>query len=697
MQYWKTQQFDWTWVIGADTTYLPPSPVPRMRMCVDGVPVSEWQEPVAGSYTFKMNVQNGHHIAHPELEGIEHRVCARDFVVNDTGSPLPAQEPWAATNRYDMNYSKMGNCAVQMRYPGALPKPTARPMKPRAAAPVTARLSRAQMWGRSPVSVAYAKNIRRYFEYPTGDVGIEAEHKYHLHEATTYTVASQMPTITVRSGPRYVGALGFVVDMRIRPGLTNGTLFLETNAAQGRLGLVRADGSIVKICGIELGAGNLKGAGAVMRGHQFLYAGTPEGQRAIEHYNSKWTHTAGDVVDGVSVGNDDWSQVVGPNGLQDPWGFAVAMRLKDGSITYDDGHEFWIADTLNHRIVFADHWTAHPFNPFQKAHFPPIGYVQAEGVTGHTTMANFVGSLNGQPTEYCNEPWKCRFGPDGKLYWTNYAGNSIYRCNIDGTGIEPVLVDPNQWSLAQLKCPMRLHGSTMTQAEMRALVVDGPPGVASIIRPTSIDFFSDGSIGWIEDFTFAIRKLDKATGLVKTLGYLEGAGNVPNMVIDSAGAWGAIDDIFCNAWYNNTDKRYDKNGAYIGRWSFVGGSQMTNNGDGNVSMSSAFYGWGFDVRYGKLVTTGNASGNQYMEYTAKLPTDPKFDLNKWATGAYVWEKSGFLPLIHGPLACGELGAKNAEDFAAMTDDELRAALAGMSDVDAVIYYLRWNAREFGAA
>ena len=99
-----------------------------------------------------------------------------------------------------------------------------------------------------------------------------------------------------------------------------------------------------------------------------------------------------------------------------------------------------------------------------------------------------------------------------------------------------MLVSARQYSNADLKIAVRLQGSKMTQVERRALVVDGPPGTASCIRPTALDFFSDGSLGWIEDITYAIRKIDKTTGLVKTVGYLDGATTVPNMVIDAAGA-----------------------------------------------------------------------------------------------------------------------------------------------------------------
>lgn len=687
LHYWRTTTFTWTWTVGADTKYPYPDPLPKMRMCVDGVPVSDWQSPSSGGYVFTMAVPNGHHIAHPELQGIPHRVCARDFVVNDTGKPLTAQEPWTATNRFEMNYHGTGNCAVKMRYPGALPAPTARKMKERIAAPVTARLAADKTWARSPIASTYLRNNRRFAEIATGDVLIETEHKYHHHDAVSAPTDKTAPTPlpTMRSGPRYVGALGYVVDLLIRPN-NKGTYFLESN---GRFGLITNDGTVVNEGGVEVRRDALKGHVVPMRKNQFMHTGA-EAAAAVEHYKSKW-HNYG-----------DWSQVTGPHEMFEPWGFA--------SIPHPNDHEFWIADTRNHRILFLDHWTAHSAAGFQRAHFPPPGYKQADARTGVSTFCDFIGSTNRLPTDYCNEPWKCRFGPDGKLYWSNFAGDSIYRCHIDGTGIEPVIVSARRYTDAELKIPARLEGSKLTQAELRALVVDGPVGVASCVRPTAIDFFSDGSLGWIEYATFAIRKLDSATGLVKTLGYLEGAGTVPNMVIDASGSWGAVDDIFCNAWFNNTDKRFDKDGTYLGRWSMVGGSQMATSGPRGNVMNGAFYGWGFDVRHGKLITTGNASGSQLIEYTARMPSDPTMNVNLWIGGSAIWEANGLLPLIHGPHGQGELGAPNVEDLAAMPDADLRALLGDLptypglatylgasSSVDAVIYFLRWNAREFEGA
>lgn len=700
LAYWRTKQFTWTWAVGADTSYTQPNPLPRMRMCVDGVPVSDWQAPVNGAYRFAMNVENGAHIAHPELEGMPHRVCARDFIVNDTGKPLPDQCAWTATNRFEMNYHGMGNGAVLLSYPGSLPAPTARKMKERVPAAVTARLSPQQTWARALVPSTYLRNSRRWIEAPTGDVLIETEHKYHAHEATiTPAPSSPSPIATVRSGPRYVGTVGYVVDMLIRPG-SKGVYILETNAGKGRFALVTAQGTVVKEGGMEIATGKLKGHSAVMRSAaQFMYSGTAEGAKATQHYNAQWT------LDG-----DDWSQVVGPHGMHDPWGFCTAMRLADGSTTYEDGHEFWIADTLNHRILFLDHWTAHSAAGFQKAHFPPPNYIQAEARTGRSTVCNFIGSLDGKPTEYCNEPWKCRFNPiTGKLTWSNFAGDSIYRCNIDGSGIEPVLVSAKRYTDAELKITGRLGESKLTQAALRALVVDGPPGVASCIRPAAIDFFSDGSLCWVENYTFAIRKLNATTGLVTTLGFLEGAHTVPNLVVDAAGSWGAVDDIFVNAWFSNTDRRYDKNGLYLGRWSMVGGTQQMTSGPRADVMNGAFYGWGFDVRHGRLVTTGNASGSQFIEYTARVPTDPAPNLNLWGSGQAIWERSGWLPLIHGAFGQGELGTPNVEDLAAMPDAELRALLGDLpvyedlkkylgtsTPAEAVIYFLRWNARDFEA-
>ncbi|MES2958507.1 MAG: hypothetical protein V4792_09975 [Pseudomonadota bacterium] len=686
LHYWLTRKFSWTWAIGADTKYAQPDPLPRMRMCVDGAPVSDWQAAVKGLYRFELDVPNGHHIAHPELEGMPHRVCARDFLVNDTGAELPAalQTPWTTVNRFDLSYHDTGNVAVQMRYPGALPTPKAGKMRDRVAAPVTARLDPAKTWARSPIATSAIKNTRRWFEYPSGDVGIVNAHKYHRTDGATMARATgpMIPQTPVRSGPRYVGWLGYVAHLLIRRG-NKGVYFLETN---GRFGLMKPDGEIINEGGVDLKPGALCGHEAVTRGHQFLHANTPEAAKALAHYEGQFRFVG------------DTNQLSGPKRMWEPWVFATAMRQADGSVIYDDGHEFWIGDTRNNRILFLDHWTAHSPEGFQPAHFPPPGYVQAAGPTGQSTFADFVGSKDGSPTDACHEPWGLKIRQqDGKLYWANFAGGSIYRCNLDGSAVEPVLVAAKKYTDAELRLTGRLEASRLTEAELRALVVDGPAGTASLIRPTAIDFDSAGNLLWVEQHTHALRKLDMSTGTVTTLAFLKSAVAETNMVCDSAGVWGAVDDIFTNSWFNNTDHRFDKSGAYLGRWGTVGGSQQMPSGPRSTTTNPSFYGWAIALGSNKLIAQGNASGNQYAEYTARLPSDPTPNYTLWAAGALTWERSGLLSVVHGPQGFGELGAPNAESLAALPDADLRAYLGQYTtpaEVAAVIYFLRWNAREY---
>ena len=103
---------------------------------------------------------------------------------------------------------------------------------------------------------------------------------------------------------------------------------------------------------------------------------------------------------------EDRTQLDDKRGLWEPWGFAVAMRLPDGSITNRDGHEFWIPSTRFHRINYYDHWTAHSLGR-SKAHFPPLWYIQADGLTGKTTACRFIGTP-GTPTDYATSRGSAR-------------------------------------------------------------------------------------------------------------------------------------------------------------------------------------------------------------------------------------------------------------------------------------------------
>lgn len=718
---WKNRRISWKWTYGekspvANDPFPKPNPLPRARMVVDRRVVTDWVSADArGMFLFEWTEENGNHIAHPEYEGVMTKVCAQPFEVNDTGKPLPVQRPWTATNRFEMtekaSVGTMGNAAVQIEY--AKRTPTARPMRKRTPAKVTKRLQPHETWVRSPVSHVAHMLMRRWVETPDGDLCIANGQEYFHNDAITPASATKQPVskVLIRSGPRYVGTNGRVVDMLIRPN-EQGVYFLDI---EGRFGWITPDGEVVTEGGLELDPDKMPGHDGVLRDGFMHYGDHAENLRAKAHYASKYR----------LYGNYDQllGQLTSGVGLElfETWGFCTAMRMPDGSITYDDGHEFWIANTRNHRIDFLDHWTDHPHERFEKAHFPPPWYKQAEGPTGTSTWCFFIGSKDGKPTEFCNEPWRPRWNPhDGKLYWANYGNDSIWRCNWDASGIEPVIVAPRRLADAEIGVASRLSHSTLKAPALQALVVDGPVGTATCTRPTALDFDSDGNLIWVEHYSYALRRLDLKTKTVKTLGYAynnsgnatgASGNNEPFIVVDRQAAMGVKDDIFFNAWSGGSDRRFDKDGQMVTKywgpgfpltpehWSTVSGAgQQAPVGPRDHVIDIANYGWAFDVRFNKLVGTGSAAGSQYAEYTAMVPTDAKIDYPLWKRGADAYYATGFMPLIHGPLAMGELGTLNGEDFAAMPDAELNAILQGygtsQADLAAVRYFLRWNVQEY---
>lgn len=684
-----------------------PATMPRCRIMIDGIAASDWQLPTEDSdnkatrYTFALIVPNGHHCAWVEVEGMTVTCHAVPFVVNDTGAALPdeMQCPWMAVNRFDVSYGSIQNCVVQVKYSKFI-SPKAKPFKARALESFNGTfLPKKQRWARNPTENMGARAVRRFAKTPLGDVVIEDDNKYFHEDAITaahLTAPRKAPSASVYDGPR--GTLDHVADILIREG-NKGAYMLSTS---GRFVLLKEDGTVITEVGQRVKPGELKVHNGVNYNTYLHWNNIPLRDAARQAYVNSFERF------------EDWTlnNVPGPHELFEPWGFATAMRRPDGSITYRDGHEFWICNTRYHCIDFADHWTAHSEAGFQFAHFPPPGYVQSPTRTGRTTMAAFIGN-RGTATDYCNEPWVCRFRKqDGKLYWTNFGNNSIYRCNIDGSEIEPVVVSTLHPTWQQLGTTGRLgqpnlgwqnYPQYQPPALRAAWCVDGLAiGEASCIKPTSFDFDSEGNLIWAEHYTYALRKYDFATGRVTTLpkaihdrnGGSDSSGNrEPSIVIDDEGTFGPVDDIFCTTWAGLGDRRFSKDAAALREsWLFNSGKYMSQGGPGHLA-DGPNYGWGIDVYGGRAMAVGNAAGWQMVEYSKRLPTDPADpDEAKWKRGYNAWSKSGFAIMIHGPEGQCGLGFEDGIDLALLPDDALKARLTELNvdaaSLDDVVYYLR---------
>ena len=659
------------------------------RLMMDGLPASDWVPQASGNWTFTdIDTPLGNHIMHLEVQGVAVRCLAVPTLCNDTGAPLPDPTPWTATRRFEMSNGGASNYAIQIQYRGEYLSPRP-PLKARIAPAYSDLIPKTQQWV-SKVSQNFGSNMpRRWALAPTGDIVINATQKYFHQDAISKEGATEpfVPRVVMRDGPMGQATLGQVCDIRIREG-GKGAYFLETN---GRFGLLRWDGSVLTEGGLY--QPGLPAHGGILDVN-YMHRDKPE---HTAFYASRFTQFG------------DWTQVSGLKAMHEPWGFAMAMRRPDGSMTVRDGHEFWICDTMEHRILFADHWTAHAPEHFQPAHYPPANYQQASGPSGVTTFCDFV--IGQGP--YCDQPWQCKVNPvDGKLYWTNFGSHSIYRCNLDGSGIEPVIVSTLQPSDAQLGVPSRLAQSSINPITLRqSWVVDGPVGVASCIRPTALAFDSQGNILWIEHYTYAVRRLNVVTNTVETVcsiidnnGGSDSSGNrEPNMVVDADGSCGPVDDIYVWAWSNATDRRYSRDGVLrLGtmsskQWMFNPSSAQSSVGQFNTT-AAPNYGWGIDVHDGRILAVGNAAGSQCIYVTRKQAGDIDINVSLYKAGVTAWEKSGIARMVLGSDAQGELGFPSEVALVQMVEADRHALLITLgvqaTDLAAVDYFLSCIASDY---
>jgi hypothetical protein len=690
----------WSWESGSDGRLLQ---TVRLRMVIEGnTPedrwVSDYQLPTSGyRYTFNAPLVNGHHLAYVEAENsYPIKALAVDFVVNDTGAPLPVQRPWKATNRY---YMKQGvaNCAVQIEYADRLP--TAKPLKPRTVERYSTPLGKSAKWV-SQITESNEMPMIRFASCPTGDVVLETGQKYFHGDAITAPgdKGPATPVYTLHHGPRWRGTLGPVSDARIRKD-GKGIYLYDT---LGRFVLLKLDGTVVPEFGPELKPGRLKPHSGVLSNIYLHYGNTAKRAAHSQWFKDQYHDP------------NDWRQVIGPHWTFESWAFDMAMRLADGTITVRDAHEFWFTDTRYHRLLFGDHWTRHSAAGFQRAHFPPAGYIQADGPTGMSTMANFVGGTrldadgNPLPEAYCHEPMYVRFNPfDQKVYWTQIGvgDHAIYRCNNDGTNIEQVLRCCHQLTYADVFAakgerlglpnpPVRNSDGLVLNRNRQPIGLretygrDGHVSDASCVFPCGFDFDSQGRLVFIEHYTYAIRRIDLATMTVETIGALldinggsDSSGNrEPVLAVDREGETGAIDTIRAHAWSNGSDKSMVPGGAVNGQLFFNSGKRMPN-GPAELAIDPN-YGWAIDAYQGVEIGLGNASGSQFVYRTKRLDTDPgprgltatgQFDL-QWKRGEAAWNLSGVLGLALGQHGQGQTGLPNCEDLACMDDQTLTAFL-----------------------
>lgn len=682
---WKSLNVAWTWR-GTDAAWI----TAQSRMVLETGPLG-WTTPVSGNHNYAWQGVNGHHLAQPEVQGVAVDILAKAFVINNTGVPLPNQDSWVARDRFEIEHVNPKVPATAL-IPYRTPPIFAPKLKDRDIQSYSTLLPKTQLWVR-PVQV-HQRNVkfRRRFLTDAGDSIIVGEQKYSYHGDAVSTqghlAGPQPPAFVVRDGPRGVGTVGYVSKIRGRRG-HKGDYFIETG---GRLAHHQVNAFSFPP-GVTPVPGGLKPGDG--------YINTIIGWRTTvpaigTDPEAGWEHIG------------DWSRVPGSKRMNEPWGFAVARLLANNVIDPRDGFDFWIPDSLNHRWLYVDGWPLHPdissvTGRPTVAQFPPLGYTPVTA-RGPAVVIHFQGNTDGTPSALINGPWDLNIRPqDGKLYGTNFEGNSIVRCNLDGTGLELVVSGPAQTD-AQLGIPSRLFPSSIPLATLRANMRDGPQGTCTITRPQGFDFDSNGDIIFSERYTYAIRKYSFATGLVTTLALIP-AGSLSltssssstqdiSLTVDNGGTCGPKDDIFTAMWANGTF-RHSATGVSRGAWDFQSGMVLRN---GPLDLvDGANYGWACDAFEGRILHLGNDSGSQYVEITKRLPTDPQPDTAKLARGVLAYNTAK-MDLTHGHGGVGEIGFPNAAEMGSWDDVLLTQYLTNQgippASVGDVVYWVRWVCVDF---
>lgn len=631
--HFNTRPFVWKWQFSQG--YSIANGFPPVRAIVDGVPVTDFLSPSTNEYAFTIDVPDGQHII--TFEGALVPVLHKPFSQNTGTEPLTDNFCWTATSRFELDYGLCGNGYKKFIYPGALPTPKIFPLKPRPADPYNTVLPQTQLWARHQQMHTGAGMVRRWTRLPSGDLSIELDNKYFYSDVTGGTPsAMEPPPMTLRDGPRGVGTLGFLYKFIVNPS-DQGCYWSDVN---GRIGFLWNDGRVVTFAGWRLKEGELKG-------HSGILSENPLVHKAF--YQSKWEHVG------------DWTNVPEPKRFNELWGI-------EG---YGGHHEFWAADTLNNRVLYLNHYTAHPSASYRLPDYPAPGYTPPIEATGEVQLALFWADIE--------EPWSVKKKGEW-LYASSFTGDCIKRKRLVAPfDVETVIqssIHPSDTQLG-IDTQHRLFQSIYTAEVLRGnYLIDGPLGTATCIRPQDIAFDSQGRLVWVERYTYVIRRLND-DGTVQTITKI-GQPNAPitgksfgtydvSLAIDTEGTVGPVDDIFVNCWHD-TDYRYASDGTYRGRIVLPSNKLM----DGNAEhVRRPNYGWPIGIGHGRIYLQGSAGAWQQTEITKKQPTDPVIDVNRYDSFyTNVWEHS-LLSMAHGPSGQGELGLPNIEEIGSWDDDTVR--------------------------
>ena len=657
--------------------YTDPAQPPTYTPWLTGV-----GEAMGNLYSASIILPNGPFALYAETQqaGVASFGCSG--IVNDSGAKLPSQAGFWVTDRRAEDFSLHRVEHPPKWVPLNIRKPTAKPFKARPATTPMSSLANAwsYSWG------AHQRNVmfRRLEKTMLGDYTTVPEQKYSYYgeavENETHRPGLDKPTaFTIKDGPRNVATTGYVTDGQLRR--RGGRIWTESN---GRVAFQQA-----RAIALPPGIAPTRmttGEGAVVS-----LAGwyLPDGVQQKSDGSSY-----------VMAG--DYSQMVGPKYMREPWAGELFSNLyPDGTRKTREGFTYDVADTLNHRLVRGDIGAGHPdlssLGIVTMSDCMPAGYVQA-ATRGEVAWMHLLGNTDGTPSTYCNAPWGrryCQF--DGKMYHTNFLGDSLVRTNVDGSNPEFVIGGGAQKTDAQLGVGGWLQVSSVPLATHRAALVTGDAAAATLTRPQGFVFDDDGNAYIFLRYAFLIVKWTRATNQVSLWGVpsaaniTQGAGSSyhhEGHLCISDGTVFPKGTIILTCWSDGHFK-FDPNGGGFGRMMSASERHLRMGPMNQVDLSD--YSFCSDIFANELSLWGNDAGAQEQVVVARTASDPTPSESAIIRGADAW--AAYMASTHGAGGYGELGLPNVEDMGGWTDSAITAYLpvwgVPTASIADVITFVRW--------
>lgn len=424
------------------------------------------------------------------------------------GAPPPVGAYWACRTRFELTYSQVGftPCA-RLDVDTWPPKiPTTSMTLPTGLQPFAQQKYLAQDWAR----LAWVYDLHGYSK--------AKRHFVSLPNPTATTALGWFPTyfyssidgrrIGLTEGDAPIARLGHLAKAIPHP-QGRGFYTLEI---QGRLGLLETTGRYTPFVGY----------GVTDSAVPYYSELTVSPLEADKQWARDRTKNIGDWRDGANPV------------MRRAWGF-TAWR---SPAPHDKGlHQFIVADTFKHRLVYVDHRPAHdPAHP------------EGPGTSTPAVVRQILGTY-GQMTRPClDHPWDVeldQFRPVSDnvrwLYWTVRGGQPSatdpagvpydpgkglicrVRLNLlDGTPIgDPEVFVESAYTQGSERAiqaasggEMASDGTSRVQAQYPTIGDSGQPG---FILPNALGFYSDGSLWFVEQCAGRLRKVEIETRAITTV------------------------------------------------------------------------------------------------------------------------------------------------------------------------------------